>query len=69
MAYKSYKAWACTQQHCKAIKDLCSDQGSEYLSHTFDKHLAVAGTACKLMTHDTPQLNGIAECLNQTLLE
>ena len=24
-AYKSYEAWALAQQHCKAIKVLCSD--------------------------------------------
>ena len=35
----------------------------------FNTHLAVAGTARKLTTHDTPQLNGIAEHLNRTLLE
>ena len=28
-----------------------------------------AGTTWKLTTHDTPQLNGIAEWLNRTLLE
>ena len=35
-AYKSYEAWATMQQHCKAVKVLCSDRGGEYLSTTFD---------------------------------
>ncbi len=68
-AYKSYEAWATMQQHCRAIKVLCSDQGGEYLSKDFDQHLAKSGTARKLTAHDTLQLNGIAERLNRTLLE
>src|SRR6266852_1819297 len=39
------------------------------MSKAFDKHLTKAGTARKLMPHDTLQLNGIAERLNRTLLE
>ena len=43
--------------------------GGEYLSTAFYQHLAKAGTAHKFTTHDTLQLNGIAEHLNCTLLE
>jgi transposase InsO family protein len=68
-AYKMYKAWAVTQHHCTAIKVLRSDRGGEYLSTAFNQHLANARTARKLTTHDTPQLNGITEQLNHTLLE
>ena len=68
-AYKMFEAWAVTQHHCRAIKVLRSDRGGEYLSKEFDQHLAKAGMARKLTTHNTPQLNGIAEHLNQTLLE
>src|SRR5258708_5238733 len=68
-AYKRFEAWATTQQHCRAIKVLHSDQGGEYLSGTFDQHLAKSGTARKLTVHDMLQLNGITECLNHTLLE
>lgn len=68
-AYKSFEAWATTQHHCQAIKVLRSDRGGEFLSNAFDQHLAQAGTARKLTPHDTPQLNGIAERLNRTLLE
>ena len=68
-AYKSYKAWALAQQHCKAVKVLRLDQGREYLSKAFNQHLAAVRTACKLTTYDTPQLNGVAEHLNRTLLE
>jgi hypothetical protein len=60
-AYKMYEAWAVTQHHCTVIKVLSSDRGGEYLSTAFNQHLANAGTARKLTTHNTPQLNGIAE--------
>ena len=68
-AYKSFEDWALTQGHCMAIKVLRSDRGGEYLSDAFNAHLAAAGTARKLTVHDTPQLNGVAERLNRTLLE
>jgi len=67
--YKFFEAWAIAQKHCIGIKTLRSDRGGEYLSNAFDEHLAAAGTAQQLTVHDTPQLNGIAEHLNQMLLE
>jgi transposase InsO family protein len=68
-AYRQYEAWARTQGHCSAFKVLRSDRGGEYLSDEFNKHLAAAGTARRLTVHDTPELNGIAERLNRTLIE
>jgi transposase InsO family protein len=67
--YRSFEAWARTQNLCATIKVLHLDRSSEYLSTAFDKHLADAGTTCRLTVHDTPQLNSIAERLNQTLME
>ena len=68
-AYKSFEVWALVQQHCMAIKVLHSNRGGKYLSDAFDRHLAMAGTVQRLMVHDTPQLNGVVERLNQTLAE
>jgi hypothetical protein len=68
-SYKSFEAWAITQQHCNGIKVLHSDRRGEYLSNDFDKHLVAAGTARCLTTHNTLQLNGVTEWLNQMLLE
>ena len=68
-AYKAFEAWALTQQHCAANKILHSDCGGKYLSEAFDQHLKSAGTAWQLTVHDTPQLNGVAERLNRTLIE
>jgi hypothetical protein len=53
-SYKTFEAWALTQQHCKGIKVLRSDRGGEYLSKEFDAHLAAASTARRLTPHDTP---------------
>jgi transposase InsO family protein len=68
-SYKAFEAWALAQQLCAAIKVLRSDRGGEYLSGAFDQHLAAAGTARCLTVHDTPQLNGVAERLNRTIVE
>ena len=62
-AYQELKSWLRTQ-HGTSIKCLCSDRGGEYLSDNFTHHLKTNGTECKLTTHDTPEYNGVAECLN-----
>src|ERR1700761_6739183 len=36
-AYKRFEAWVLMQQHCKAVKVLCSDCRGKYLSDTFDR--------------------------------
>ena len=66
--YKNYEAELQTQ-HGVHIKRLCSDQGGEYLSTTFDDHLAKSGTLRSLTVHNTPKYNGVSEQLNCTLLE
>ena len=35
----------------------------------FDAHLASKGTVQKLTIYDMPEYNGVAKCLNRTLLE
>ena len=68
-SYKMFEAWVLTRQHCESVKVLRSDCGGKYLSKDFNAHLTTAGTVRRLMTHDMPQLNGVAECLNRMLLE
>ena len=68
-SYKSFEAWAIAQQHCTGIKMLHSDRRGEYLSKAFDEHLAAAGMVRRLTTHNTLQLNDVAERLNRMLLE
>jgi hypothetical protein len=67
--YHSFEAWVHTQNLCTMIKVLRLDHSSKYLSAMFDKHLMDVGTAHWLTVRDTPQLNGIAEHLNQMLME
>ena len=53
----------------KKIKALRSDRGVEYLSHEFDHHLKNYGIVTQLSTPGTPQLNGVSERRNRTLLD
>jgi hypothetical protein len=66
--YKKYEAWV--QVQCNAvIKIFSSDQGGEFRSKFFDKHLEYAGTVHHLMVHDSPTSNGAAEQANRTHME
>ena len=61
-AYKHFEAWAKTQHGVKALKKLRSDRGGEYLGKVRrapgqQRHGRI------LTTHDTPDHNGVAECL------
>ena len=56
-------------QHGAQIKCLWSDRGEEYRSDEYSEHLKKAGTVRKLVVHDTPEHNRVAERLNCTLLE
>jgi len=54
--YKTFEAWALTQQHCATIKVLRSDRGGKYLSDAFNQHLKSASMARRLTMHDTPHV-------------
>jgi hypothetical protein len=66
--YKQYKAWVKTQ-HGARLKHLQTDHRGEYLSDDFTVHLKSKGTVWSLKVHDTPEENGVSECLNCMLLE
>ena len=66
-SYKAYEAWLMNQYNAR-IKCLRSDRGGEYLSNKFSAHLKEKGTVKKLAVHNTPEHNGVAEHLNQTLI-
>jgi len=48
---------------------LRSDCGGEYLSNEFNAHLGTCRIKRCFTVHNMPQENGVAECLNRTLLE
>ena len=51
------------------IKTLFSDRGGKYTSKEFKEYLVKKGTKHRLTVHNTPEQNGVAEQLNQTLVE
>jgi len=67
-AYKTFEVM-CKIQFNNQVKTLHSDQGGEYIATNFQFYLKSQGTQIKLTTHNTSQHNGIAEQLNQSILE
>ena len=53
----------------KSIKILRSDQGGEYLSQEFTDYLRENGILSQWTPPRTPQLNGVSERRNRTLLD
>jgi transposase InsO family protein len=51
------------------VKILHSDGGGEYTSHALVNFLIEKGIKHELTTPYTPQHNGVAECMNCTLLD
>ncbi|KAJ9552598.1 hypothetical protein OSB04_016643 [Centaurea solstitialis] len=58
-----------TNQLGRKIKFLRSDRGGEYLSDEFDNHLMECGIVSQLTPPYTPQMNGVSERRNRTLLD
>ena len=67
-AYQQFEAWLDHQLAAK-IHMLHLDQGGEYTGNEFVMYLKRQGTVQRLMAHDTPQHNGVAERLNRTILK
>lgn len=55
--------------HNTKVKTLRSDNGGEYTSKEFDEYLAKHGIKRRLTIPGTPEQNGVAERMNQTLLD
>ena len=51
------------------LKVLRTDGGGEYTGERTQKYLHEHGIKHKMTTADTPQHNGVAECMNRTLIE
>lgn len=67
-AFRHYKEFA-ERQTGKSIKALQSDNGREYLNDEMNSLLASLGIKRRLTVARTPQQNGVAERMNQTLLD
>ena len=68
LAYQQFKAWLDHQLMAK-ICMLHSDRGGKYMGNKFVMYLKCQGTVQRLMTHDMPQHNSVAERLNRTIFE
>ena len=66
--FKEFKAQV-ENQTGKSIKTLRSDRGGEYLSTEFIEFLKEHGIVSQLTPPGTPQLNGVSERRNRTLLD
>ena len=66
--FKEYAMLIETQTGCQ-LKCLRSDGGSEYINALFITFCAKKGIIMESTTPYSPAQNGIAECLNRTLLE
>ena len=66
--FKEYQSMV-EKQTGKSIKVLRSDRGGEYLSTEFLNHLKDKGILSEWTPPYTPQLNGVAERRNRTLLD
>ncbi|UYV69112.1 hypothetical protein LAZ67_6002474, partial [Cordylochernes scorpioides] len=65
--FKEYKN-SVENYHSRKIKVLRSDNGTEYVNGEFNKFLNESGIKRQLTVPRTPQQNGTAEGMNQTLL-
>lgn len=55
--------------HNTTVKVLHSDNGGEYTSREFNEYLAKHGIRRQITIPGTPEQNGVAERMNQTLLD
>ncbi|CAM8964429.1 unnamed protein product [Rhodiola kirilowii] len=70
-AFNKFKQWKTLveNQIGKKIKRLRTDNGLEFCSSEFNEFCKNEGIARHHIVRDTSQQNGMAECMNQTLLE
>src|SRR5260370_31306375 len=55
-------------QLSKKLKVLCTNGGGEYFSNDFIQYLNNVGIVHEKTNLDTPQENGVAKCVNRTLI-
>ena len=68
MHLKTFVAWA-ELETGKYLKILRSDGGGEYIAGAVQVYLKEKGIQHEITMPDTPQHNGVAKCMNHTLLD
>ena len=71
---ETFERYTTYESHLKTqfgidIKLLHSDRGGEFTSNAFAKHLNAKGTKASYTTHDTPEMNGVSERGNYTIID
>ena len=68
LKYKLYKPMMLWQWDV-CVQTLVSNYGGKYTSKEFENYSTLKGSRHKLMVHNTPEKNGVAEWLNCTLVK
>jgi hypothetical protein len=69
--FEKYQLYKAMMHHQRGVHDkaLISDRGGKYTGSEFEQHLTQQGTQHHLTVHSIPEQNGVAKCLNRTLVE
>lgn len=70
-AFQKFVEWKALveNQTGKRLKCLCTDNGSEFCNHLFDKVCKESGIKRHKTCPYTPQQNGVSEHMNQTIID
>ena len=60
--------WPNSHKYNIRVKTLQSDNDSVFVSSDMTNYLRTQGTIPRLTVHDTPQQNGVAERVHQTIM-
>jgi len=52
----------------RKVKFLCTDNGGEFCSHAFNDYCRLEGIVRHHTIPHTPQQNGVAKCINRTII-
>ena len=66
--FKCFLEWKALVENCSGRK-LPTDNGGEYLSTKFGEYLSSEGICHEHTVPKTPELNGVAERMNRSLVE
>lgn len=66
--FRKYEAMATAHFNLKVSRFRC-DNGREYISNEITKYFEKKGIRFEFTIRYTPEQNGVAECMNRTILE
>ena len=69
MAYVEFESWCKVKFPNQHIHCLRSDNGGEYIDHSFQEYLKNKNAGYQSTIPNTPQQNGVAERANRTIVD